>query len=141
MQSRALRAIVLVALVAAAAILFVALRDDGGETERVTRSTKNAAEEKNGRPEPRREVTSVVVKGGEPVGGVAELEYERGDRVRFDVKSDVAEEVHVHGYDAIEDVGPGKVARFDFPADIEGGFEVELEGAHTKIAELTVEPR
>jgi hypothetical protein len=29
---------------------------------------------------------------------------------------------------------------FEFTADIEGIFEVELEETHTQIAELTVEP-
>jgi FtsP/CotA-like multicopper oxidase with cupredoxin domain len=142
MQSRRISAVVVVALVAAAAVLFFVLReDDSGDSERVaTTATTTAAQEKEQRPEPKPQVASIVVEGGEPVGGVEEIEVARGDRVRFDVRADVAEEVHVHGYDVIEDVAPGKVARFDFPADIEGGFEVELEGSHTQIAELTVGP-
>jgi hypothetical protein len=142
MQSRAISAVVVVALVVAAVVLFVVLSDDDGDSDQAASGTTTTAttttQEKKEKPKP--EVTTIVVKGGEPVGGVQELTYTAGDEVRFDVESDVAEEVHVHGYDLIEEVSPGKVASFDFPADIEGGFEVELEGAHVQIAELTVQP-
>jgi len=145
MQSRTISAVVVVALVAAAVVLFVVLRDDDGDTEQAATTTTQEAttakkdkERKQPKPEP--EVTTIVVKGGQPVGGVQELDYTRGDDVRFDVRSDVADEVHVHGYDLFEDVAPGKVASFDFPAEIDGGFEVELETTHTQIAGLTVEP-
>ncbi|MGH2962149.1 MAG: hypothetical protein ACRDL3_08165 [Solirubrobacterales bacterium] len=138
MQSRTMGAVVAVALIAAAAVLFVVLRDDDGDSGQAATTTTQA--EKKEKPKPKPEVTTIVVKGGQPVGGVQELEYTRGDEVRFDVRSDVADEVHVHGYDLFEDVAPGKVATLDFPAEIDGGFEVELEATHTQIAELTVEP-
>jgi hypothetical protein len=145
MQSRAISAVVVVALVAAAVVLFVVLSDDDGDSDQAasgttTTATTTTTKETKEKPKPKPEVTTILVKGGEPVGGVQELTYTAGDEVRFDVESDVAEEVHVHGYDLIEEVSPGKVASFDFPADIEGGFEVELEGAHVQIAELTVQP-
>ncbi len=85
-------------------------------------------------------VPTVVVRNGEPVGGVKELDYNAGDEVRFEVESDVADEVHVHGYDLMEDVPAGGTVSFDFPADIEGIFEVELEGRKEQIAELRVNP-
>ncbi len=85
-------------------------------------------------------VPTVVVRNGEPVGGIAELEYDAGDQVRFEVDSDVGDEVHVHGYDLMEEVPAGGTVSFDFPAEIEGIFEVELEGRKTQIAELTVNP-
>jgi hypothetical protein len=141
MQSRTISAVVVVALIAAAVVLFVVLRDDDGDADGATTTpAATTTQQQERKPEPKPEVTTIVVKGGEPVGGVQELEYTRGDEIRFDVEADIAEEVHVHGYDVIEEVAPGEVARFDFPADIEGGFEVELEGSHTQIAELTVEP-
>jgi hypothetical protein len=83
---------------------------------------------------------TIVVKGGEPVGGVQELEYDAGDQIAFGVESDVADEVHVHGYDLMEDVTAGGTAEFSFPADIEGIFEVELEGRKEQIAEIRVNP-
>lgn len=144
MQSRSISAAIVVALVAAAAVLFVVLRDDDGRDDGTATTTPAAGEQaKQGtakRTEPKPKVPTIVVEGGQPAGGVRALTYTRGDQVRFDVESDIAEEVHVHGYDITKDVEPGKDVRFGFEAEIEGGFEVELEGSHTQIAELTVEP-
>lgn len=84
--------------------------------------------------------TIVIGEDGKPVGGVAELTVERGERVRFKVESAVADHVHVHGYDLMKDVEPGRVAGFDFPATLEGIFEAELEDRAEPILELRVEP-
>jgi hypothetical protein len=84
--------------------------------------------------------TIVVDKSGKPEGGVADLTYNKGDRVRFKVRSAVADEVHVHGYDLMKDVEAGGTIEFDFPASIEGVFEAELEGRKEQIIELTVNP-
>ncbi|HEV7614634.1 MAG TPA: hypothetical protein VGO36_00210 [Solirubrobacterales bacterium] len=85
-------------------------------------------------------IATVVVRNGEPVGGIQQLEYSAGEEIRFQVESDVADEVHVHGYDLMEDVPAGGAASFDFPAELEGIFEVELEGRKEQIAELRVNP-
>ena len=82
----------------------------------------------------------IETKGGTPVGGVRELVVHAGDVVRFAVTSDVAEEVHVHGYDILKEVGPAAPARFRFEATLEGIYEVELEGSGEPILELRVEP-
>jgi hypothetical protein len=73
-------------------------------------------------------------------GRVTELEHKEGDTIRFRVRSPVAEEVHVHGYDLLLQVQPGKVARAAFPADITGIFEIEFHNSGEQIAELRVEP-
>jgi len=83
---------------------------------------------------------TIVVKNGEPVGGVQDLEYSAGEQVRFTVDSDLADEVHVHGYDLMKDVPAGGSVSFSFPAEIEGIFEVELEAHKEQIAELRVNP-
>ncbi len=85
-------------------------------------------------------IETVVVRDGEPVGGVAELEYDAGEQVRFRVSSNEADEVHVHGYDIEEEIPAGGTATVSFPADIEGIFEVELHGSEKQIAELRVNP-
>jgi hypothetical protein len=85
-------------------------------------------------------VPTIVIRDGEPVGGVKELEYSAGDEIRFEVTSDVADEVHVHGYDLMQDVPAGGTVSFDFPAEIEGIFEAELEGRKEQIAEIRVNP-
>ena len=86
------------------------------------------------------EVPVVRIVGGKPRGGVAKLEFSKGGRVEFVVVSDVADEVHVHGYDVSKDVKPGRRVRFSFPAKIDGRFEVELEDAGVEIAQLDVRP-
>jgi plastocyanin len=82
----------------------------------------------------------IVIEGGKPVGGVAKIKVKKGDRVRFVVESDVADEVHVHGYDLKKDVAKGGTVSFDFPAKIDGEFEAELESRGEQILALTVEP-
>ena len=83
---------------------------------------------------------TIVIKNGEPEGGVAELTFDKGDDIRFIVESDTADEVHFHGYDVGQDVEAGGKVEFDVPATIDGIFEVELEGTATQIAEITVNP-
>jgi hypothetical protein len=85
-------------------------------------------------------VPVVVVKDGKPVGGIQDLTYNEGERIRFVVKSDVSDEVHVHGYDIMKDVEAGGSVSFDFPATLEGVFEAELEGRKEQIIQLTVNP-
>jgi len=86
------------------------------------------------------DVPTIVVRGGEPVDGIAELAVSAGEDVRFRVTSDEAEEIHVHGYDLAQRVPAGGTVEFDFPADLEGIYEVELEELAVQIAELRVEP-
>jgi hypothetical protein len=90
------------------------------------------------RPRPRSELVSY--RGGEAAGGVKRLEFKQGETARFSIASDVAEEIHVHGYDLYRDVPAGGRARFAFQADIEGIFEVEMHGSAVQVAELRVEP-
>lgn len=73
-------------------------------------------------------------------GEVTKLRFEQGETVRFRVRSDVADHVHVHGYDLMKDVEPGKTIMFSFPAEITGIFEIELEDRGEEIAQLRVDP-
>ena len=85
-------------------------------------------------------VPQIVVKGGKPVGGIKQITVSKGDQLRFVVKSDVSDEIHVHGYDLMKDVKAGGEASFSFPAKIDGEFEVELESRGEQIAKLVVSP-
>jgi ABC-type glycerol-3-phosphate transport system substrate-binding protein len=80
----------------------------------------------------------VVVKGGKPVGGIQRATVEKGQKVAIVVHSDVADEVHVHGYDLKKDVAAGTTVRIVFPAAIVGEFEAELEGRGLPIVDFTV---
>jgi hypothetical protein len=84
--------------------------------------------------------TIEVNKAGEPVGGIVDLNYRKGDQIQFKVHSAVAGEVHVHGYDRMKDVPAGGTITYDFPATIEGVFEAEMEQQKEQIIQLTVEP-
>ena len=81
---------------------------------------------------------TVVVKNAVPEGGIARATVAKGDRVVLVVRSDVADEVHLHGYDLSTDVPAGGVGRIAFVAKVPGRFEAELEQRGVKIAELTV---
>jgi hypothetical protein len=81
-----------------------------------------------------------VIVGGEPEGGIARDSVARGRIVVITVTSDVADEVHVHGYDLTADVAPGGPATIRFTADAPGRFEIELENTGVQIGELEVRP-
>lgn len=91
-------------------------------------------------PKPRPRVPTITVKALKPVGGVRDLEVDQGELLRFRVRSDRAETVHLHGYDIEKPVAPGKPASFSVRAKLTGIFEVELEHSAVAIAELTVNP-
>jgi hypothetical protein len=80
----------------------------------------------------------VLVKGGKPVGGIQRASVKKGQKVAIVVHSDVADEVHVHGYDLMKDVDAGGTVRIVFPATITGVFEAELEDRKLQIIEFTV---
>ena len=73
-------------------------------------------------------------------GRVERLTATKGERVRFRVRSKAADELHVHGYDIRQDLAAGKAVPVSFEADIDGVFEVELEGAGEQVASLRVDP-
>ncbi len=152
MQSRKLGLALAVLAVAAVVVLFVVLREDdsssGGSTASAPAQTNAAnhpapdhgSSRGSDRQPNEANVPTIVVREGQPVGGVQELAVEKGGRIRFIVESDVADEVHLHGYDIAKDVEAGGDVRFDVPASIEGVFEVELEARVVPIAEVTVNP-
>jgi hypothetical protein len=82
----------------------------------------------------------VTVVDGAPKGGIVREKVSKGDRVALVVTSDVADEIHLHGYDISRAVGAGGTARIVFTATIPGRFEVELEERGVQIADLTVNP-
>jgi hypothetical protein len=127
--------------------LFIALQGDnseepaaGGDTTAQAGKSSPAGKQKE-KPKPAA-VPVVRIRAGEPVGGVQDIEVTSGERARFRVISDTDGEVHVHGYDEEKGVAAGGSVSFDFPADLEGGFEVELHhgGGESQIAELKVQP-
>jgi hypothetical protein len=123
-----------VAVVAAAVVLFIVLQGGGSSDSSGKELTVNGKAVSG--------VPTIRVHAGKPVGGVEQFQVNSGGRVRFRVTSDVAGEVHVHGYDFLKPIKAGGRVSFDFPAKLEGGFEVELHhgGGEGPIADLKVEP-
>jgi hypothetical protein len=81
----------------------------------------------------------IVVQGGVPNGGIVRQTVQKGERMVIVVSSDVADEVHVHGYDLKRNVEAGGTARVAFIATTPGRFEIELENRSLQIGDLTVE--
>ena len=81
---------------------------------------------------------SIVVENGAPKGGIVRATVDKDDHVVLVVKSDVADEIHLHGYDRKTEVTAGGTARLPFVANVPGRFEVELESRGVQIADLTV---
>jgi New glue family protein len=110
----------------------------GTTTETTTETTTTETTTEEQPPGPR--VVRVRVVGGVPKGGIVRKSVKQGDRVVLVVTSDVADEVHLHGYDISRNVRAGGTARIRFRAKVPGRFEVELEQRGVQIADLTVAP-
>jgi hypothetical protein len=83
-------------------------------------------------------VVSVNVRGGS-VEGPTRYRVDVNRELTIRVTSDVADEVHVHGYDLTAPVGPGQPAELTFVAAILGGVEVELERSRRRLLTLEVQ--
>lgn len=91
-------------------------------------------------PAPRPKYVLLRAQGLRPVGGLKKITVSKGDMVRFEIRSDQADQGHLHGYDISKPVGPGRRARYRFTANLEGIFEIELENAGVPVGELRVNP-
>ena len=142
------------AVIAVVAVVVLATGGGGDETAgdaassaaRQTQTpTPTATAGSEGGEEPTPSPTATPAPAPQPpllqAGKVAKLRFEEGETVRFRVRSDGPEHVHVHGYDLMKDLQPGKTATISFKATITGIFEVELEDSAQEIAELRVDPR
>jgi hypothetical protein len=143
-----------VAGLAAVVVLFIVLRPaDAEETTTTTAATTDATTSQTGETdtEPGDATTAPTTEPEEPEGPqtirldvkeaepeIERVDVERGERVVLVVRADVTDHVHLHGYDLMSEVGPGRPARLEFRASIPGQFEVELEDRHRQIAQLTV---
>jgi len=76
--------------------------------------------------------------GGKVTPPTHRVTVEQGQQVRLTVTSDVAEEIHVHGFDKSKDLEPGVPGTLTFKADQSGLFEVELEEHALQIVQLEV---
>jgi hypothetical protein len=80
----------------------------------------------------------VQVRDGEVTPPARRVQVALGAQVRLEVTSDVADEVHVHGYDEDLALAPGETGALTFAADLPGLFEVETHESGTLLATLEV---
>ncbi len=81
---------------------------------------------------------SVKVQGGKASGDVGRVAVPLGTPIVLSVSSDVADEIHVHGYDRKTRVPAGATGSVAFTANTPGVFEVELEDAKLQLLQLQV---
>jgi hypothetical protein len=80
----------------------------------------------------------VQVTGGQVTGDTGRVPVSVDEQVTLVVTGDVADELHVHGYDLTAELSPGRPAELTFAATIPGVFEVELHEAGTVLLSLQV---
>ncbi|HEX4929955.1 MAG TPA: hypothetical protein VFV62_04530 [Gaiellaceae bacterium] len=129
--------------------LFIALRPDDGEDAATTTTTvatttapatTDTEPPATTAPEPPDVVTIRIAVASDTAPKVRHLSVKQGRKVEIVVTSELADEVHVHGYDLMAEVAPGTPVTIAFTAAAPGLFEIELEEHHLPIAELEVRP-
>lgn len=86
------------------------------------------------------EVPRIKVEDGVKTEGLDTISVRVGETVRFEVEADIADEVHVHGYDLSFETIPDEEILVEFVADATGIFEVEIEGLALHILDIEVTP-
>ena len=142
-----------VAVVVIAVVGFVIAKPSGeddntastqaGGTSATTTTGGGATQKDSAAKEPA--VSRIAIRGTEVQGGVKTITVRKGDSVRIVVTSDKPNALHLHGFDIEKQAAPGKPARFDVKANIEGEFELESHtfedaGLEAGVAKLLVEP-
>jgi heme/copper-type cytochrome/quinol oxidase subunit 2 len=117
----------LILVLSVLSLLLTACGDSGASTT-VTTTTSNI------------DVPRIKVEGGVKTEGLDTISVRVGETVRFEVEADVADEIHVHGYDLSFETTPGEVVVVDFVADATGIFEVELEDLVIHLVDIEVTP-
>ena len=131
--------------------LFIALRpgndDDAAPTTTVatnTASATTATEPPRTTTEPPATTPDVVTiridVPSDTAPKVRRYSVKKGRKVVIVVRTELSDHVHLHGYDLMADVGPGKPATIRFTATAPGRFELELEDRGLEFAELEVRP-
>jgi hypothetical protein len=130
------------ALIGPALVLSLALSGCAGkpaDSAAATASSGSAASSSSGTPsagtEQRIEVTFAH---GKASGDTGRVQVAMGTSVTLVVTSDVADQVHVHGYDLEKELTPGTPVTLQFDATVAGVFEVELHHAETVLLRLQV---
>lgn len=113
-------------------------RSSSVETGPASRGPSEVASSPAANPSPTVRTIAVRYVGGQVTGTSGREQVKAGAQVVLRVSSDVAEEVHVHGYDLEKPVPAGGTVDIPLTATIPGGFEVELHGSGKVLFQLRV---
>jgi hypothetical protein len=151
-MSRAQR-LTFLAIAVAIAVVAVIVLGSGGDEEQTASNTAATATatataepgaDETAAPEATPEATATPKPKPPPPllrpGRVTQLRFKQGQTVVFRVRADGPEEIHVHGYDIVKQVGTDPV-RVSFPARLTGIWEIEMHGSGELIAQLRVDPK
>jgi hypothetical protein len=83
-------------------------------------------------------IINVTVRGGKASGETGRITVPLGTPLVVSVRSDVADEIHVPGYERTAKVPAGATASIAFTATIPGVFEVALANSKLALLELHV---
>ena len=118
--------------------------EDGPTTtaEQATTATETTTTQTTTTP-PKPRIATIRVQDGQPVGGVKELDFDKGDTIAFKVTATApGGEVHFHGYDIAKEIPEaGGSVTYRVPATIEGIFEVEMEATGVEIGRASCRER
>lgn len=155
MENRKVPALIALAGIAIAVVvfLFVANDDTANQETETSTPTETQATEPANKPDGSKgdgkkpekpaepEVPQLEIRGGAPVGGPLEVEVTEGDELRIDITTDAPDELHLHSYDVYLDIVPGKTNELVVEnADIGGVIELESHSTGALLAEISVVP-
>jgi len=81
-------------------------------------------------------VITAAYAAGEVLSNGVRVESQLGEEVVLRISSDVAEEIHVHGYDVYADVPAGGSVDIPLTLTLPGSYEVELHRAGRPLLQL-----
>ncbi|MFC4119289.1 hypothetical protein [Nonomuraea zeae] len=132
-----LSAAVRVSVAGMAGVLVCVLATACGPLSETHRNPGNSHQVATGTPSGRPEA-EITIAGGRVSPPSGWLEVAKGQQVSITVTSDVADELHVHGYDLEAELRPGVPATVRFTANLTGVFEVETHRSGLVLTQVAV---
>jgi hypothetical protein len=131
-MSRNQRLALVVGAIVVAVVAFVIVQSGGSDSSNNDKSGGST-------------VARIALSGTKVQSGPSTITTTKGDTVHIVVTSDKPNTIHLHGYNIERQAAPGKPARFDFKATMEGVFEIESHtwedaGFAAGVSKLQVRP-
>ncbi len=86
---------------------------------------------------PTQDGVEIEIEDGQVIGPL-EIGVDAGETMTLEIKADVEDRVHIHGYEVFADIGPDQDALIQFQATLPGVFDIELEDSGLHITKLRV---